>query len=200
MSHATTSVDRPTGETLSQAAVSAGFAPSILNTQPWRWRLEPGRLELFAERAGQLRVTDPQGRLLTISCAPHCTTPGQRWPPPVGRHAWPGGIPAGALPDHPAQTTVPGRDFGRTGTLPIGPGHDRAAVYALLFGDADGPASWLCSGEALSAAWLTATTLGVSVVPLSDVVEVLYTPADVAAPDRRPRTPPPGAAVGRCRS
>jgi hypothetical protein len=79
------------------------------------------------------------------------------------------------LPDHPAQTTVPSRDFGRTGTLPIGPGHDRAAAYALLFGQADEPVSWLRSGEALSAAWLTATTLGVSVVPLSDVVEVLYT-------------------------
>ena len=85
------------------------------------------------------------------------------------------GLPAGVLPDRPAQTTVPGRDFGRTGTLPIGSGHDRAAVYALLFGDADEPVSWLRSGEALSAAWLTATTLHVSVVPLSDVIEVLHT-------------------------
>ena len=68
MSHATISVERPTGETLSQAAVSAGYAPSILNTRPWRWRLEPGRLELFAERTRQLGVTDPELRLLTISC------------------------------------------------------------------------------------------------------------------------------------
>ena len=68
MSHATTTVDRPTGEALTGAAAAAGHAPSILNTQPWRWRLEPGRLELFAERARQLTVTDPQGRLLTISC------------------------------------------------------------------------------------------------------------------------------------
>jgi nitroreductase len=68
MSHATTTVDRPSGEALTGAAAAAGYAPSILNTQPWRWRLEPGRLELFAERARQLTVTDPQGRLLTISC------------------------------------------------------------------------------------------------------------------------------------
>jgi hypothetical protein len=85
------------------------------------------------------------------------------------------GLPPGVLPDHPAQTTVPGRDFGRTGTLPVGTGHDRTAVYALLFGDADEPLGWLRSGEALSAAWLTATALGVSVVPLSDVVAVAYT-------------------------
>jgi hypothetical protein len=44
-----------------------------------------------------------------------------------------------------------------------------------LFGDADEPVNWLHTGEALSAAWLTATTLGVSVVPLSDVVEVIHT-------------------------
>src|SRR2546423_1059434 len=85
------------------------------------------------------------------------------------------GLPTGVLPDHPAQTTVPGRDFGRAGTLPIGTGHDKAAVYALLFGEADEPVNWLRTGEALSAAWLTATTLGVSVVPLSDVVEVVHT-------------------------
>ena len=43
------------------------------------------------------------------------------------------------------------RDFGRPGTLPVGPGHDRAAVYALLHGDEDEPDSWLRAGEALSA-------------------------------------------------
>jgi hypothetical protein len=49
------------------------------------------------------------------------------------------------------------------------------AAAVQLFGAADDPVSWLRSGEALSAAWLTATTLGVSVVPLSDLVEVTYT-------------------------
>ncbi|MFG1955180.1 hypothetical protein [Micromonospora sp. NPDC048830] len=42
------------------------------------------------------------------------------------------GLPAEVLPERAAQTTVPARDFGRAGTLPIGPGHDRGAVYALL--------------------------------------------------------------------
>jgi len=82
------------------------------------------------------------------------------------------GLPPEVLPDQQPQTTVPGRDFGRPGTLPVGPGHDKAAVYGLLNGDEDEPDSWLRAGEALSALWLTATRLGVSVVPLSGVVEV----------------------------
>ncbi|PWU46474.1 nitroreductase [Micromonospora globispora] len=82
------------------------------------------------------------------------------------------GLPPEVLPREAPQTTVPARDFGRPGTLPVGPGHDRAAVYAILWGTEDEPDSWLRAGEALSAAWLTATRLGVSLVPLSGVVEV----------------------------
>ncbi|WP_406079143.1 Acg family FMN-binding oxidoreductase [Micromonospora sp. NBC_00858] len=85
------------------------------------------------------------------------------------------GVPPEVLPEQPPQATVPARDFARPGTLPVGPGHDRAAVYALLFGDEDEPESWLRAGEALSAAWLTATRLGVSVVPLSGVIETVGT-------------------------
>lgn len=43
-------------------------APSLHNTQPWRWRAEGERLDLFADRARQLPVTDPDGRGLIISC------------------------------------------------------------------------------------------------------------------------------------
>ena len=85
------------------------------------------------------------------------------------------GLPADVLPEREQQTTVPGRDFGRAGTLPIGPGHDRVAVYAVLYGDEDDPCDWLRAGEALSAGWLRATELGVSVVPLSGVIEVAST-------------------------
>lgn len=82
------------------------------------------------------------------------------------------GLPPEVLPQEAPQTTVPARNFGRPGMLPIGPGHDRAAVYGMLWGTEDEPDSWLRAGEALSAAWLTATRLGVSLVPLSGVVEV----------------------------
>ncbi|MEU8298527.1 nitroreductase family protein [Micromonospora sp. NPDC048909] len=82
------------------------------------------------------------------------------------------GLPPEVLPEQAPQTTVPARDFGRSGSLPVGPGHDRAAAYTLLFGDEDEPESWLRAGEGLSGGWLTATRLGVSMVPLSGVVEV----------------------------
>jgi nitroreductase len=56
------------GEVLASAAAAAGAAPSIHNTQPWRWVAHPDRLELYAERSRQLPATDPEGRMLTISC------------------------------------------------------------------------------------------------------------------------------------
>jgi nitroreductase len=85
------------------------------------------------------------------------------------------GMPDHVLPATAPQTRVPDRDFGRAGTLPAGPGHDRAATYAMVYGDSDEPAQWLRAGEALSAAWLTATGLGVALLPLTAAVEVLAT-------------------------
>ncbi len=272
---------------LARAATTAGTAPSVHNTQPWRWRVLPERLELFAARDRQLVAADPDGQLLTLSCgatlhharltlaADGYAVRVERLPDPTdpdllarlvptgrtetaaeaarllscvsARHTdrrsvstqpvpeaaltaivrataaqgarlqlltddqvlelaasasraaeteaehpklkeelayWTGrgrpvgtGLPANVLPDQAAQTTVPSRDFGTPGSLPVGSGHDRAAVYGLLFGDDDEPESWLRAGEGLSAAWLTATERGVSVVPLSGVVEVTSTRA-----------------------
>ncbi|GAA1411938.1 Acg family FMN-binding oxidoreductase [Catellatospora coxensis] len=53
---------------LYDAARTALAAPSIFNTQPWRWHAEPDQLRLYADRRRQLFTADPQGRLLTISC------------------------------------------------------------------------------------------------------------------------------------
>jgi len=53
---------------LTQAAFAALEAPSIQNTQPWRWRINENQAELYADRARQLMDTDPDGRLLLISC------------------------------------------------------------------------------------------------------------------------------------
>jgi nitroreductase len=284
MRHERTAVDRLPAVAFIDAATAAGNAPSILNTQPWQWRVRRDGLDLFANRSRQLAAGDPQGRQLMLSCGaalhharialaangwavhvarlPMASDPdllatlvltgrapitmealrlasvmrirhtdrrpvSERPIPDVGLQAitaaarvegnlhvltpenvadlgsaagraavveagdtqiaaelmyWTGrarlsgtGLPASVLPDHPTQTTVPSRDFGRSGTLPVGAGHDWAAVYALLFGDGDGPQDWLRAGEALSGAWLTATTIGVSVVPLSGVVEVAST-------------------------
>lgn len=277
--------ERPVAVELAEAAATAGYAPSVLNTQPWRWRVLPDALELYAERARQLTATDPEAHLLLLSCGaalhharlalaaqgwsprvarlPDPTrpdllatiTPGQRHPadpeamrlvqtmqvrhtdrrplsddplPPqaleavlaavraegLNLHILAGpqvyelaaaaqraataeagderllaemaywthrrgpdgtGLPAYVTPATPAETTVPSRDFGADGTLPMGPGHDRAAVYGLLYGAEDEPQWWLRAGEALSAAWLTATALGVSVVPLSGAIEMAAT-------------------------
>ena len=56
------------GELLRDVVAKAGRAPSILNTQPWRWRIHEDLLELLADRSRQVTAIDPDGRLLTLSC------------------------------------------------------------------------------------------------------------------------------------
>jgi nitroreductase len=46
----------------------AGRAPSIHNTQPWRFRLTGDSVELFADTDRRLDETDPDGREMLISC------------------------------------------------------------------------------------------------------------------------------------
>ncbi|MFC7245243.1 Acg family FMN-binding oxidoreductase [Catellatospora aurea] len=53
---------------LYDAARTALAAPSIFNTQPWRWQADTEMLRLYADRHRQLPTADPQGRLLTVSC------------------------------------------------------------------------------------------------------------------------------------
>jgi nitroreductase len=55
-------------QALRRAAARATFAPSLHNSQPWRFILTKGMLELHADRARQLRVLDPDSRQLMISC------------------------------------------------------------------------------------------------------------------------------------
>jgi nitroreductase len=274
--------DRPLAAALAEAATAAGLAPSVHNTQPWRWQVREDALDLYADRSRQLAVADPDARMLLLSCGAalhHARValaaegwrvdvtrmpepdqpdhlarlvPVQRTPVtaaamrlfqatevrhtdrravvdvPVPARAmdavraaaeaegvhlhvvrpdqvadlaaavaraealavadpaqraetarWVGGsregglgVPGEAIPSHPPQTAVPARDFGQPGSLEPGAGHDRSAVYGVLFGAGDHAADWLCAGEALSAAWLTAAEQGLSVMPSSSVVEV----------------------------
>ncbi|GAA3337123.1 NAD(P)H nitroreductase [Amorphoplanes nipponensis] len=53
---------------LESAAEAALHAPSVFNTQPWRWRITGDTLELYADPDRQLAATDPEGRLLLLSC------------------------------------------------------------------------------------------------------------------------------------
>ena len=51
-----------------RAAVRATYAPSVHNTQPWRLHAQAQGLRLHRDPARQLRVLDPTGRQLVISC------------------------------------------------------------------------------------------------------------------------------------
>ncbi len=57
---------------LSRAALlacldAAVAAPSVHNSQPWRFRIRAGGVDVFADRTRQLEVIDPLGRELLIS-------------------------------------------------------------------------------------------------------------------------------------
>lgn len=65
----------PDAETLRTVLTLANRAPSIHNTQPWRWRVGTASLDLYSDPEMQLRSTDPDGRDLIISCGAalhHC--------------------------------------------------------------------------------------------------------------------------------
>lgn len=55
-------------EMLVSAARTALHAPSVFNTQPWVWRVTTDSLQLWSDRGRQLDATDPDGRLLLLSC------------------------------------------------------------------------------------------------------------------------------------
>ncbi|MGV9665253.1 Acg family FMN-binding oxidoreductase [Nocardia niigatensis] len=58
----------PDPATITAVIESAARAPSLHNTQPWRWRFDGRRLSLYADAERQLTSTDPLGRQLVISC------------------------------------------------------------------------------------------------------------------------------------
>jgi hypothetical protein len=58
----------PVQQALTGAAVNALAAPSVFNTQPWRWRIDGDTAELWADRSRRLPTVDPDARLLLISC------------------------------------------------------------------------------------------------------------------------------------
>jgi hypothetical protein len=277
---------------LYDAAARATLAPSILNTQPWRWRIYRSSLNLYADPERQVTSIDPQRRLLILSCGgalqhacltlrahglePEVDRASEssdvdllaririRGPhdvrstdlalagsirlrhsdrrviaarSPVASHdvellrkaagehggrlhqvttdqklflamaaeiaqsaerddgsyqrdlvAWTDdrqpkeGVPIATLVAN-VKRPVPLRDFaggGETG-LHSGLGDDRFADYLILATAGDQPEDWLRAGEAMSAAWLTATVNTIAVSVLSDVIEVPSARAIVAS-------------------
>lgn len=47
---------------------AAVAAPSVLNTQPWRFEVEPDQIDLFLDDARALPATDPESRAALMSC------------------------------------------------------------------------------------------------------------------------------------
>jgi hypothetical protein len=271
-------------QALTAAATVAGRAPSIHNTQPWRFVVDGPVLELHSEPSRWLTEVDPQGHMMLVSCGAavhHATVAlaadgwqtevdrpagmdadllarirvlGRGEPDPLavrrlaattlrhtdrrsvpaapvpadalaavtaavtgaGRHVhvlgreqivelavamekamhaegtddrqraelarWVGGrradatgVPGTAIPATAPETTVAARDFGVTGTLAPGSGHDESAVYAVLYGSGDTPVDWLRAGEALSAAWLDAVDHGLTLLPVTAPAEIAST-------------------------
>lgn len=68
---AVTDADFPTNGTVAEQAAFminwAVLAPSVLNTQPWRFEVADGTVSVVADRSRQLRYLDPKGRGLGIS-------------------------------------------------------------------------------------------------------------------------------------
>jgi nitroreductase len=104
-------------QALRRAAVRATLAPSVHNTQPWRFVIGKGVLEIHADWTRKLHVIDPPGRQLLISCgcalfnarvavaAAGYDATTDRSPDPIE----PGPIALVSLPNHPAERVSLGR-------------------------------------------------------------------------------------------
>ncbi|GGP54260.1 Acg family FMN-binding oxidoreductase [Saccharothrix coeruleofusca] len=57
-----------TAQEVTEVLRAAALAPSVHNTQPWRFRLAGDRVELHADPARRLPATDPEDRELRLAC------------------------------------------------------------------------------------------------------------------------------------
>jgi len=221
----------PEPETLRRVVELAGRAPSIENTQPWRWRRTAAGVELHVDGGRRLESTDPSGRNAVISCGAalhhfQVAAAALGWEsevdrvpdrsgasllarvglrlrpgPPAGQAstdlralaerctdrrrftAWP--VPAEPLRRladiASASGTLAAPLLGHAerfrAELLVSRAGERQQIEAsdgliVLAGASDDAAAWLSAGEGLSALWLAATTQGLSVVPLCEVVNV----------------------------
>ena len=62
-----------------QVVSAAGMAPSLFNTQPWRFRLCPDRIEVHADLGRRLIGHDPEDRECGSPAVQHCSISGWRW-------------------------------------------------------------------------------------------------------------------------
>jgi nitroreductase len=99
------SADFPDTDTIRTVLSLATRAPSVHNSQPWRWLVGAESLHLYADRTRSLTETDPDGRDLMVSCGAalhHCVVAlaALGWQAKVHR------FPNSADPDHLAVVEV----------------------------------------------------------------------------------------------
>ena len=107
---------------LQRAALFAGRAPSIHNSQPWRWCVTDEALDLFLARSRVLRSTDRDARLAMLSCGAALHHARVYFAANGGR-ATVRRLPVRADPDHLARVTIDRR-------IPMDPGAVRLEAAA----------------------------------------------------------------------
>jgi nitroreductase len=102
----------PDDYTVHAALALAVRAPSVHNSQPWRWRIIGRTVHLYADYDRQLSETDPDGRDLLLSCgaALHHLRVGFG---ALGWHAEVHRLPDSADPDHLAAVELHPREPGQ---------------------------------------------------------------------------------------
>ncbi len=131
---------------LPAAVATAVRAPSVYNSQPWRWRIGRDTVDLFADDDRRLAFTDPDGNDLLLSCgaALHHLTVGlaaaghrarvERFPDPEDSgHLARVRIVAGA-PNRETAGMAPAVTTRRTDRRRFGPGQVDPAALAELVG------------------------------------------------------------------
>jgi len=146
------------------------------------WRVPDERLIRLAgsvtvPQVHVVTLTDPPSRMRTELLVGHSLTRQASDPRFITeQEAWVDrgprdGIPVGALPASPHCVGPPNR-FGRTSLLDPDEVLTSSDGVLAICTDADDPESWLRAGVALSELWLEATIEGLSVVPISQVIEL----------------------------
>jgi hypothetical protein len=160
-------MSRPSSSLARRIIELACRAPSFHNTQPWRWRIVGDEtVELYADRGRQLRVADPDGRNLAISCGSAL------------HHAE---VAARALGLTPEVSLAPAEAGDLLATIELSPGHTTPAALEELEAlerrgtDRRRFTSWPVPEGRLTHLAEAASGWGAYVVPITDVTGRFHT-------------------------